>query len=110
MIRPLSSVAAGVSPATLGFHQNRVAAFPGLVRKLTVSRRKVRALRTALVTCHSPQYPAAYCGGAGWLRGPTKNGRPLEPDAGNADAGRPAVQLRARLFFMESNLETRKRF
>ena len=31
----------------LGFYQNRVAGFPRLIRQLTVSRRKVRALRTA---------------------------------------------------------------
>jgi hypothetical protein len=41
----------------LGFHQNRVTGFPRPIRKkLTASRRKVRALRTAvlflLVTCH----------------------------------------------------------
>jgi hypothetical protein len=40
-------------------------------------------------------------GGAGWLRGPTfgaeikKNGRPLEPDAGNAAEGTPAVLFRS---------------
>jgi hypothetical protein len=40
------------------------------------------------------------CGGAAWLRGPRKIGRPLEPDAGNAAEGSEAWPcVRSRMAF-----------
>jgi hypothetical protein len=42
---------------------------------------------SSLVTRHLSLYRSGECGGAAWLRGPRRIGRPLEPDAGNAAEG-----------------------
>ena len=89
----------------------RAADFLGALALFGTSRLKVCTLQTADLWLSaaidfdpSGRSLAAESGGAGWLRGPDfcnvetfsikQKGRPLEPDAGNADAGRSAVLFR----------------